>query len=81
MRSFFTSIGGITALTGASVVLVESTVMDCETPSCGGGVFAYEHANVTLQRARIERCHARWGGGMRSSLSHVVLWSRPACGL
>ena len=85
MRSCFTSIGGIAVKTGASAVLVESAVMDCEsTEYIGGGVFAYDGANVTLQGARIERCHAIYGGGMRPSLSHVALsvaWvsPRPSC--
>ena len=82
MRSCFTSIGGIAVKTGASAVLVESAVMDCESTSyIGGGVFAYDDANVTLQGARIERCHAIYGGGMRPSLSHVALsvaWVSPA---
>ena len=67
--------------TGASAVLVESAIMDCEsTSSIGGGVFSYDGANVTLQGARIERCHAYYGGGMRPSLSHVALsvaWVSP----
>ena len=60
--------------TGESAVLVESAIMDCESKSSiGGGVFAYDGANVTLQGARIERCRAIYGGGMRPSLSHVAL--------
>ena len=74
MRSWFASTGGIAVTTGASAVLVESAIMDCEsTSSIGGGVFSYDGANVTLQGARIERCHATYGGGMRPSLSHVAL--------
>jgi len=75
------SIGGIAVKTGASAVLVESAVMDCEsTFATGGGVFAYDGANVTLQGARIERCRAIYAGGMRPSLSHVgpsVAWLSP----
>ena len=87
MRSWFASTGGIAVTTGASAVLVESAIMDCEsTSSIGGGVFSYDGANVTLQGARIERCRAIYGGGMRPSLSHVALsvaWvsPRPSCGL
>jgi len=81
MRSCFASIGGIAVKTGASAVLVESAVMDCEsTFATGGGVFAYDGANVTLQGARIERCRAIYAGGMRPSLSHVgpsVAWLSP----
>ena len=81
MRSCFASIGGIAVKTGASAVLVESAVMDCESTSAtGGGVFAYDGANVTLHGARIERCRAIFAGGMRPSLSHVGLsdaWLSP----
>lgn len=44
----------------ARAVLVESTVADCTAPeSTGGGVCAYDHANITLQGgSQIERCTA-----------------------
>ena len=50
---------------GASAVLVESTIADCETrDSLGGGAYV-EQANLTLQGgSRVERCLAEQGGGL-----------------
>ena len=59
----------------ASVVLVESVIVDCAASGdSGGGLQAYR-ANVTLKGgSRIERCYARMGGGaLLAGYSDVAL--------
>ena len=49
---------------GASAVLVESTIADCETRDSRGGGAYVEQANLTLQGgSRVERCRAHGGIG------------------
>ena len=50
---------------GASAVLVESTIADCETRGSRGGGAYVDQANLTLQGgSRVERCLAGQGGGL-----------------
>ena len=50
---------------GASAVLVESTIADCETRDSRGGGAYVDQANLTLQGgSRVERCLAEQGGGL-----------------
>ena len=50
---------------GASAVLVESTIADCETRGSRGGGAYVDQANLTLQGgSRVERCLAEQGGGL-----------------
>ena len=50
---------------GASAVLVESTIADCETRNSRGGGAYVDQANLTLQGgSRVERCLAEQGGGL-----------------
>ena len=62
---------------GASAVLVESTIADCASiatgKTVGGGAYV-EQANLTLQGgSRVERCLARWGGGVFAWEADVAL--------
>ena len=63
---------------GASAVLVESTIADCETRDSRGGGAYVEQANLTLQGgSRVERCLAWYGGGLFAWLvAHVERASR-----
>ena len=59
---------------GASAVLVESTIADCETRNSRGGGAYIDQANLTLQGgSRVERCLARWGGGAAALEADVAL--------
>ena len=59
---------------GASAVLVESTIADCETRDSAGGGAYVEQAHLTLQGgSRVERCLARWGGGVFAWEADVAL--------
>ena len=60
---------------GASAVLVESTIADCETRDLrGGGAAHVEQANFTLQGgSRVERCLAHYGGGIYAWEADVAL--------
>ena len=59
---------------GASAVLVESTIADCETrDSLGGGAYV-DQANLTLQGgSRVERCLAGQGGGLYAWEAEIAL--------
>ena len=58
---------------GASAVLVESTIADCATRDSWGGGAYVDQANLTLQGgSRVERCLARWGGGVFAWEADVV---------
>ena len=58
---------------GASAVLVESTIADCETRDSRGGGAYVDQANLTLQGgSRVERCLADWGGGVFAWEADVV---------
>ena len=59
---------------GASAVLVESTIADCETRDSRGGGAHVEQANLTLQGgSRVERCLAHWGGGLWAREAEIAL--------
>ena len=59
---------------GASAVLVESTIADCETRDSRGGGAYVDQANLTLQGgSRVERCLAYWGGGLYAWEADVAL--------
>ena len=59
---------------GASAVLVESTIADCETRDSRGGGAYVDQANLTLQGgSRVERCLAGWGGGLAAFEAEIAL--------
>lgn len=59
---------------GASAVLVESTIADCETRGSRGGGAYVDQANLTLQGgSRVERCLADWGGGLSAFEADIAL--------
>lgn len=59
---------------GASAVLVESTIADCETRDSRGGGAYVDQANLTLQGgSRVERCLADWGGGLAAFEAEIAL--------
>ena len=59
---------------GASAVLVESTIADCQTRDSRGGGAHVEQANLTLQGdSRVERCLADWGGGLSAFEADIAL--------
>ena len=59
---------------GASAVLVESTIADCETRDSRGGGAYVDQANLTLQGgSRVERCLADWGGGLSAFEADIAL--------
>ena len=59
---------------GASAVLVESTIADCETRDSRGGGAHVEQANLTLQGgSRVERCLADRGGGLCAWEAEIAL--------
>ena len=59
---------------GASAVLVESTIADCETRDSRGGGAYVDQANLTLQGgSRVERCLAHSGGGIYAWEADVAL--------
>ena len=59
---------------GASAVLVESTIADCETRDSRGGGAYVEQANLTLQGgSRVERCLAEQGGGLYAWEAKIAL--------
>ena len=59
---------------GASAVLVESTIADCQTRDSRGGGAHVEQANLTLQGgSRVERCLAEQGGGLSAFEADIAL--------
>ena len=59
---------------GASAVLVESTIADCETRGSRGGGAYVDQANLTLQGgSRVERCLAGQGGGLYAWEAEIAL--------
>ena len=59
---------------GASAVLVESTIADCETRNSRGGGAYVDQANLTLQGgSRVERCLAGQGGGLYAWEAEIAL--------
>ena len=59
---------------GASAVLVESTIADCAARDSAGGGAYVEQANLTLQGgSRVERCLAYWGGGLYAWEAEIAL--------
>ena len=59
---------------GASAVLVESTIADCQTRDSRGGGAYVDQANLTLQGgSRVERCLADWGGGLAAFEAEIAL--------
>ena len=59
---------------GASAVLVESTIADCQTRDSRGGGAYVDQANLTLQGgSRVERCLAEQGGGLYAWEAEIAL--------
>ena len=59
----FMNTGGLAVYSGASALLVGSTLADCRGGLRGGGLRAMD-ANVTLKGSRVQRCHSLQGGGL-----------------
>ena len=64
IQSCFVFAGGLAVYSGASALLVGSTLADCRGGLRGGGLRAMD-ANVTLKGgSRVQRCHSISGGGL-----------------
>jgi len=73
IQSCFIFAGGLLVDSGASALLLDCTIADCNAAASGGGIRA-RRANLTLKGSRVQRCHSsRYSGGILSSFCNMEL--------
>ena len=73
IQSCFIFAGGLEVYSGASALLLDCTIADCNAASGRGGGLHASRANLTLKGSRVRRCHGRRGPG-RGSGGGMAAW-------